>query len=111
MNHLLFGTGDKRARYLEVAGHGPHFMLIDDGPLVEPFLDRFPKAKLFDVSKHHFNPLKGMTYPRARDIAATLYSFDPEAGKSTLTVRNGRRALARIFYQSRPKRLDKLPDS
>lgn len=101
-NHFLVGSFTVE-RLLELAQ--PPFLLIDDGPLAEQFLSH-TKAKLFDVTKHHFNPLRGMDYKRARDFAATLYSASPE-GESTLTVRNGRRALVQLLL-AHPARLDKL---
>jgi hypothetical protein len=65
-----------------------------------------PKARLFDPTKgHSFDPLKGITKKGARDLAKALYANAPE-GASTLTVRNGRRALARALSNGR--RLDEL---
>lgn len=101
VNHLYLGS-DKS----DILDHAePGALLIDDGPLVEPFVQKF-RAKVFDPAKHSFNPLAGIDHKRARDIARAIYSADPEAGKSTLTVRNGRRALAPMLLAAR--RLDKL---
>lgn len=105
MNHLLVGTTDKTKRLLDIAK--PRFLLIDDGPIADAFLTQFPKAKLFDPTDHSFNPLKGLTPRRARDIATVLYTAAP-GGANTLTVRNGRRALARILRDN-PTRFDRLP--
>jgi hypothetical protein len=101
VNHLYLGSDKSRILdYVE-----PGALLIDDGPLVDQFVRQF-RAKVFDPAKHSFNPLSGMDPKRARDIARAIYSADPEAGKSTLTVRNGKRALAPILLAAR--RLDKL---
>ena len=102
MNHFLVGDADKTTRLLELASEP--FLLIDDGPIVEQFLAAKP-AKLFDIAKHDFNPLKNIDYKRARDIAAAIYTANPE-GKDTLTVRNGKRALTRLIMDA--PRLDKL---
>jgi hypothetical protein len=44
-----------------------------------------------------------MTYRKARDFADVVFG---EAGKDTLTVRNGKRALVRLLLKA--KRLDRL---
>ena len=106
MNHLLIGTADKTQHFIQLA-ISP-FLLLDDGPIADAFLDHFPKAKLFDITKHSFNPLAAIDYKRARDFAAALYTASPE-GENTLTVRNGKRAMARLLL-TKPERLDKLPD-
>jgi hypothetical protein len=103
MNRLLVGTADHTEQLLHTTAP---FLLIDDGPIADAFLEHFPRAKLFDISKHSFNPLKGMDYKRARDFAQALYTASPE-GKDTLTVRNGRRALIRLLLQN-PTRLDRI---
>lgn len=77
---------------------GSFLYLCDDPP-------PHPKAKVFDPFRHSFNPLKGITKKDARDLARALYANSPE-GSSTLTVRNGRRALAQAL--SKAKRLDEL---
>lgn len=98
VNHLLIGAADKTERLLEMTK--PRFLLIDDGPIADCFLERFPKARLFDPAVHSFNPLAGMDYKRARDFAETIYSASP-GGRDTLTVRNGKRALVRILLAHR----------
>lgn len=105
MNYALIGTADKTAHLLKLAG--PRFLLIDDGPIAEAFLDHFPRAKLFDIATHSYNPLKGMDYKRARDVVAALYSASP-GGDNTLTVRNGKRALLRLLLNG-PQRFTDLP--
>lgn len=83
-----------------------NFLVIDDGP----FIDRIdnPHTRFFDVSKHCFNPLKNVDHRRARQIAQVIYAVYPQ-GENTLTVRNGKRALARLVFNAR--RLDKLEQS
>jgi hypothetical protein len=106
LNHLLLGAADKTDRLLEITK--PRFLLIDDGPIADAFLERFPKARLFDPAVHSFNPLAGMDYRRARDFADILYASSP-GGKDTLTVRNGRRALVRMLL-AKPSRLSDMPE-
>jgi hypothetical protein len=64
-----------------------------------------PRSTRFDIHKHSFNPLAGIDYKKARDLAALLYSLSPQ-GENTLTVRNGRRALAKALLNS--TRLDRV---
>src|ERR1700731_4717490 len=106
-NHLLIGISDKTSRLLELAGDHK-FLLIDDGPIADAFLLEFPEAKEFDVTRHSFNPLQGIDYKRARDFAAAVYTASPE-GENTLTVRNGKRALARLLLYG-PQHLTDLAD-
>lgn len=106
VNHLLLGTADKTQRLLSLARRG--FLLIDDGPIADAFLANL-KAREFDPNTHTFNPLRAIDYPRARLIAETIYGAYPQ-GQDTLTVRNGKRALARMLL-SGADRLDKLGDN
>src|SRR4051812_39692814 len=103
-NHLLVGTADKTEQLLQLTP--PGFLLIDDGPIADAYLAHFPRAKLFDISHHSFNAVRGMDYKRARDFAQIVYTASPE-GKDTLTVRNGKRALTKLLL-SGPTRLDKI---
>jgi hypothetical protein len=64
-----------------------------------------PKAKIFDPLKHSFNPLKNIDRKTARELAEVLYTTSAQ-GENTLTVRNGRRALAQAL--SAGTRFDKL---
>ncbi|KAB2943073.1 MAG: hypothetical protein K8F92_04770 [Hyphomicrobium sp.] len=64
-----------------------------------------PGARVFDITKHSFNPLHNIDYKRARDLADALYAISPQ-GENTLTVRNGRRALLHAFTTTR--RFDKI---
>lgn len=64
-----------------------------------------PRARIFDPAVHSFNPLKDMTYRKARAIADVLYAIYPQ-GENTLTVRNGKRALLKALLSA--KRLDQV---
>jgi hypothetical protein len=75
------------------------FLFIDDE------VPAHPKAKVFDPLKHSFNPLRNLDKKRARELADVLYTVSPQ-GENTLTVRNGRRALAVALADA--KRLDEL---
>lgn len=103
MNSFLIGSNDFTGTLLGIAP--PGFLLIDDGPIADAFLECFPKAKLFAPSVHSFNPLKGIDYKRARDFADILYSASPQ-GENTLTVRNGRRALVKLLLANTTGQLD-----
>jgi hypothetical protein len=64
-----------------------------------------PKARVFDPTRHSFNPLKGMDYKRARELAELFYTISPQ-GENTLTVRNGKRALLKALMKA--DRLDQV---
>lgn len=98
MNKLLIGLADKTPE-LDTK---PGFLLIDDGPIADVFLERFKLAKEFDPHEHSFNPLP-MTYRKAREFASVVFG---DEGKDTLTVRNGKRALTRMLMEA--DRLDHL---
>lgn len=100
MNHLLLGTADKTEQLIEWAEKS--FVVLDDGPVADTFLEHFPRAHLFDVSKHSFNPLRGIDVKRARDFATAVYG-----DKDLMTYRDGKRALTQMLYVAR--RLDRLP--
>jgi hypothetical protein len=57
------------------------------------------KVRVFDPLSHSFNPLKNIDKKTARQIARVPYFASPE-GVNTLTVRNGRRALAHAVYKA-----------
>lgn len=63
------------------------------------------RARIFDPTKHSFNPLKGIDYRKARALADVLYAASPQ-GDNTLTVRNGRRALLKALLSA--ARLDQI---
>jgi hypothetical protein len=75
------------------------FLFIDDE------VREHPKAKVFDPLKHSFNPLRHLDKKKARALADVLYTVSPQ-GENTLTVRNGRRALAEALTGA--KRLDNV---
>jgi len=50
----------------------------------------------FNTTRHSFNPIKDISRKDARELATVLYTLYPQ-GQDTLTVRNGRRALAQLF--------------
>jgi hypothetical protein len=52
--------------------------------------------EFFDPMRQSFNPLKEITYRKAREIADILYAVSPE-GENALTVRNGERAADRTL--------------
>lgn len=83
MNQLLVGIADK-TEYLPTK---QGFLLIHDS---DEFLQKQKQAILFDPKIHSFNPLRGMTYRRAREFASLIFGTE---GKETITVRNGKRAL------------------
>lgn len=94
MNELHVGLDTK-----VVIPDGGCLHIDDEWPDYEPWHLKF------DPRKHHFNPLLGIDMKRAKELARVLYSVAPE-GSDTLTVRNGRRALARLLLTY--KRLDRM---
>jgi hypothetical protein len=64
-----------------------------------------PKAKVFDPLEHRFNPLKDISYKRARELSDVLYTIAPQ-GENTLTVRNGKRRLLKALLSA--DRLDRI---
>jgi hypothetical protein len=69
------------------------FLLIDDE------VRDIPRSRVFDPMKHSFNPLKGIDYKRARELAELFYTISPQ-GDNTLTVRNGKRAMLRALMKA-----------
>ena len=57
---------------------GGYLFIADDVPEVS-------RARVFDPLQHSFNPLKDITYRKAREIADILYTVSPQ-GENTLTV-------------------------
>lgn len=102
MNLLVIGR-DKTPILEHLPGT---FLLIDDGPLIDALtIPKRRKVTHFDVAKHHFNPVKNLNPFTARKLARLIYAASPEA-PHTLTVRNGRRELAKLLLNA--KRLDKI---
>lgn len=64
-----------------------------------------PRSRVFDPLIHHFNPLRGVNYKRARELSEVIYTAFPQ-GENTLTVRNGKRALLRALMSF--NRLDRI---
>lgn len=104
MNVLVIGR-DKTA----ILDHLPkgHFLIIDDGPIIDALtLPARRSVTVFDPAKHSFNPLKDMSYRKARDFIAVLDAVFPE-GESTLTKRYSNFQLLTALL-SKPKRLSTL---
>lgn len=83
MNTLILGSAKR-----PILDHLPDtFLLIDDGPIIDAL--QLPERKavtVFDPAHHAFNPLKDMTYLRARAFVDLINAAFPE-GESTLTRR------------------------
>lgn len=75
------------------------------GLFIHDTVPDIPRARIFDPTKHSFNPLKSIDYRKARALADVLYSASPQ-GDNTLTVRNGRRSLLKALLSS--TRLDEI---
>jgi hypothetical protein len=103
MDALIVGSNKK-----PILDHLPDtFLLIDDGPLIDALtIPARRKVTVFDPRVHSFNPLKGMTYARARDFIKILNAVFPE-GESTLTRKNANFVLLEALLNN-PKRLDTL---
>lgn len=103
MNALIVGTNKQPI----IQNLPDAFLLIDDGELIDAV--ELPKRRavtIFDPLVHAFNPLKGMTYRRARDFINVLDAVFPE-GDSTLTRKNSNFVLLEALL-NKPKRLDTL---
>lgn len=105
MNVLIVGR-DKTNTFLQYLRQLTHpFLLIDGGSLIDALLPTYRKEisqktlTHFQVKKHSFNTLENNNHKRAREIAASIYAASPY-GDSTLTVRNGRRALAKLTLEA-----------
>lgn len=72
------------------------FLLIDDGEVIDAIKRR---SRSFDPGKHSFNPLLKADHKRVREIARVLYAAEP-GGETTLTVRNGKRMLAKMLLEA-----------
>jgi hypothetical protein len=57
------------------------------------------RARVFDPLTHCFNPLQGIDYRKARQLAEIFYTAYPQ-GDNTLTVRNGKRALLKALLEA-----------
>lgn len=79
-----------------------NFLLLHDDV---PEIPDWQRPQVFDPTRHSFNPLQGLDYKRARELAVVLYSLYPQ-GENTLTVRNGQRLLLKALLSA--KHLDEL---
>lgn len=101
MNQLHVGT---RKHFNDIP---VPFLLIDDGEVIDALdIPARRKATVLDFNKHSFNPLKDMTYRKAREFVAVLDAVFPE-GESTLTKKTSNFVLLSALL-GKPKRLDKL---
>ena len=100
MNLLIVGS-DKS----EIVDHLPEaFLYIDDA--IDIPIPRRRKVTRFDLSTHAFNPLRDMTYTRARAFIGVLDAVFPE-GEDTLTRKSSNFALLNALLAG-PTRLDRL---
>jgi hypothetical protein len=103
MNALIVGTN--KATVLDFLPDT--FLLIDDGELIDRIkLPTRRAVTVFDVSKHSFNPVRGIDYRRARDFVAVLDAVFPE-GEGTLTRKNSNFILLSALLE-KPKGIDTL---
>lgn len=79
------------------------FLIIDDGTIIDQIHRR---ARRFDIEKHAFNPLKDMTYQRARTFLDVLNAVFPE-GDNTLTRRYSNFVLLNALL-AKPRMLSEL---
>ena len=104
MNTLVVGD---TTPILSLLKNQKRFLLIDDGEMIDSLT--FPKhwdVEYFDVREHHFNPLKGMTYLKAREFVSILDAVFPE-GENTLTKKTTRFVLLSALLEH-PTRLSHL---
>lgn len=83
------------------------FLLIDGGEIAEEFATAFPAARIFEPSRHSFDPLHNIDHKKARDITSALFSYQ-EHGKTTLTKGEGARALAPLLLEL--SSLERVPE-
>jgi hypothetical protein len=103
MNKLVVGFGKA-----PILNNLPErYLLIDDGELIDE-LDLPPRRHIsfFDPKRHSFNPLKDVTYLKARQFINVLDAVFPE-GETTLTKRYSNFVLLKALL-SKPKSLDTL---
>jgi hypothetical protein len=79
MNTLFVGF----SKNIEMPRGG--FLLIDDE------VRDIPRSRVFDPLKHSFNPLKGIDYKRARELAELFYTMATTHSRSeTASVRSSK---------------------
>jgi hypothetical protein len=85
MNALIVGS-DKEPLLQYIPPD--RFLIIDDGPIIDALdMPERRSTTVFDVREHSFNPLKDMSYLRAREFVDVLNAIFPE-GENTLTKAN-----------------------
>jgi hypothetical protein len=72
------------------------YLLIDDE------VRDIPRSRVFDPMKHSFNPLKGIEYKRARELAELLHDLSSRGQHAHGTQRQA--GDAPRSYESRPAR-------
>jgi hypothetical protein len=77
-NKLIIGLADKTAELLPAK---PGFLLIDDGPVADAFLQKFERAKQFAPHSHSFNLLP-MTYRKPTATASSRSASCRKCGPS-----------------------------
>jgi hypothetical protein len=83
------------SKEVELLPKGGYIYIADEVPEVS-------RARVFDPLKHRFNPLKDITYRKAREIADILYTVSPQ-GENTLTDSPQRQARAFENAARRPQ--------
>lgn len=102
MNVLSVGSPEPLLDHLP-----DRFLLIDDGPFIDQLhLPPRRAVNVLDTNTMSFNPLRDMTYLKAREFLAVLDAVFPE-GESTLTRRYSNFVLLNALLAN-PKRLDSL---
>jgi hypothetical protein len=76
---------------IELPGGG--YLIIDDE------VRDIPRSRVFEPKRNSFNPMKGIDEDKAEDLAELLYTLAP-GGDATLTVRNGKIALAEALLNA-----------
>ena len=110
MNLLFVGTKSADlilAKLEELYRRSGHFLLIDDGPIIDQFVRRTRrKYTELDFSKYSFNPLAGMNDLRAEEFVAIIDALFPE-GATTLTRKNSNHLIFKTL-KSKPRTLETL---
>ena len=101
MNRLVVGRD--KSTLLDSLPH--NFLLVHDETDIP--LPKRRKVTHFDVSQHSFNPLKNISYLRAREFVEVINAAFPE-GQNTLTRRAATTALLE-WLLSKPQNLERFP--
>ncbi len=79
------------------------FLIIDDGDIIDRLaLPKRRKVTRLDLAAHSFNPLKGMTYQKARQFITILDAVFPE-GANTLTKKNANFVLLKALLKDKKR--------